>query len=144
MLFYKPSYYLHHLGEIPHVWEGGMSFHGGFLGVLVAMIFFARKTGRTFFEIADFVAPYTGTYYISVPGNDPQDYSLVLTRNAGLETKLTATSTPPTGERKRTGVNCSALTMPRWRGECVSSSTSHDWVTVCIQLQVCDTIVPAK
>jgi phosphatidylglycerol:prolipoprotein diacylglycerol transferase len=57
VLFYKPSYYLHHLSEIPHVWEGGMSFHGGFLGVLVAMIFFARKTGRTFFDIADFVAP---------------------------------------------------------------------------------------
>ena len=39
------------------VWNGGMSFHGGFLGVLVGMALFARKTGKTFFQVADFVAP---------------------------------------------------------------------------------------
>ncbi|MEN7344160.1 MAG: prolipoprotein diacylglyceryl transferase [Pseudomonadota bacterium] len=40
-------------------WDGGMSFHGGLLGVLVAMALFARKQGKTFFEITDFVAVFT-------------------------------------------------------------------------------------
>jgi phosphatidylglycerol:prolipoprotein diacylglycerol transferase len=39
------------------VWEGGMSFHGGLLGVLVAMWLFGRKTHKKFFEITDFIAP---------------------------------------------------------------------------------------
>lgn len=39
------------------VWEGGMSFHGGFLGVLVALLWFGRNTARSFFVVADFVAP---------------------------------------------------------------------------------------
>lgn len=39
------------------VWEGGMSFHGGLLGVMLAMWWFGRKVGRGFWEIADFVAP---------------------------------------------------------------------------------------
>src|SRR5574343_560001 len=45
VLFYKPAYYLGHPAEILAVWQGGMSFHGGFLGVLVALWFFGRKTG---------------------------------------------------------------------------------------------------
>jgi phosphatidylglycerol:prolipoprotein diacylglycerol transferase len=57
VLFYQPGYYLGHPLEIVAVWKGGMSFHGGFLGVLVALAWFARKTGRTFFQVADFVAP---------------------------------------------------------------------------------------
>ncbi len=48
VLFYQPAYYLSHLVEIFSVWNGGMSFHGGFLGVLVAMWLFARKLGRSF------------------------------------------------------------------------------------------------
>lgn len=39
------------------VWEGGMSFHGGLLGVIVACILFARKYGKKFFEVTDFGAP---------------------------------------------------------------------------------------
>ena len=39
------------------VWRGGMSFHGGLLGVMVAMWWFARSRGRGFFEVADFIAP---------------------------------------------------------------------------------------
>lgn len=38
--------------------EGGMSFHGGFLGVLAAYVYFAHKSKKTFFEIADFFAPF--------------------------------------------------------------------------------------
>ena len=57
VLFYRPDYYLDHLVEIVEVWKGGMSFHGGFLGVLVAMGLWGRKHGRTFFEVTDFIAP---------------------------------------------------------------------------------------
>jgi phosphatidylglycerol:prolipoprotein diacylglycerol transferase len=57
VLFYKFGYYLGHPFDVLKLWEGGMSFHGGFLGVVVAMLLFARKTGKTFFEVSDFVAP---------------------------------------------------------------------------------------
>jgi len=39
------------------VWDGGMSFHGGLLGTLIALWWFGRKTHRTFFQVSDFVAP---------------------------------------------------------------------------------------
>ncbi|PAV26021.1 prolipoprotein diacylglyceryl transferase [Tamilnaduibacter salinus] len=39
------------------IWEGGMAFHGGLLGVLIAMAWFARRIGRSFFQVTDFVAP---------------------------------------------------------------------------------------
>jgi phosphatidylglycerol:prolipoprotein diacylglycerol transferase len=39
------------------VWEGGMSFHGGFIGVLVAMLWFGKKNKRSFFEVTDLIAP---------------------------------------------------------------------------------------
>ena len=57
VLFYQPGYYLSHPLEIAYVWQGGMSFHGGFLGVLAAMMFYARKTGKRWLAIMDFVAP---------------------------------------------------------------------------------------
>ena len=57
VLFYKPAYYLAHPLEVFAVWQGGMSFHGGFLGVLLAMAWFARKTGRRWLDIMDFLAP---------------------------------------------------------------------------------------
>ncbi|MDN3920247.1 prolipoprotein diacylglyceryl transferase [Roseateles violae] len=61
VLFYKPGYYLHNLGEIFAVWKGGMAFHGGLLGVLVAMALFARLRGRSFFEVTDLIAPCVPT-----------------------------------------------------------------------------------
>ena len=57
VLFYEPGYYFSHPLEIFAVWKGGMAFHGGFLGVLVAMALWARKTGRNFWQVTDFVAP---------------------------------------------------------------------------------------
>ena len=39
------------------VWDGGMSFHGGLVGVICVMIWFARRTHRSFFQVADFMAP---------------------------------------------------------------------------------------
>ena len=61
VLFYQPGYYLAHPAEILMVWKGGMSFHGGFLGVLAAMLLFARKKGVSFWQISDFVAPLVPT-----------------------------------------------------------------------------------
>ena len=57
VLFYKFSDYMAHPADIFKVWEGGMSFHGGFLGVLVAMWLFGRKHHIGFWRVADFVAP---------------------------------------------------------------------------------------
>ncbi|MCB5186439.1 prolipoprotein diacylglyceryl transferase [Methylobacillus caricis] len=56
-LFYQHDYYLQHPLEILFLWQGGMSFHGGFIGVLVAMLIFAKRRQLTFFGIMDFVAP---------------------------------------------------------------------------------------
>ena len=55
ILFYKPDYYLSHPLEILTIWEGGMSFHGGLLGVLLAMLLFARKQKIDFLNLADIV-----------------------------------------------------------------------------------------
>jgi phosphatidylglycerol:prolipoprotein diacylglycerol transferase len=57
VLFYKPGYYLEHPLEALAVWQGGMAFHGGFLGVLVAIWWVARKHGLRWLEITDFFAP---------------------------------------------------------------------------------------
>ena len=61
VLFYKASYYFANPLDIFKVWEGGMSFHGGFLGVVVAVVVFARQRGRTWLEVTDFVAPLVPT-----------------------------------------------------------------------------------
>lgn len=57
VLFYKFSTYIDHPLDIFKVWEGGMSFHGGFLGVLAAMWLFSRKHKISFLKTMDFVAP---------------------------------------------------------------------------------------
>ena len=57
VLFYKAGSYLADPLSIFKVWEGGMSFHGGFLGVLAALWLFARKHTLGFWQVADFVAP---------------------------------------------------------------------------------------
>ena len=57
VLFYHPAYYLANPAEIFAVWKGGMSFHGGFLGVLLAMALWARRHGRRWMEVMDLIAP---------------------------------------------------------------------------------------
>jgi phosphatidylglycerol:prolipoprotein diacylglycerol transferase len=47
--------------EVFAVWQGGMSFHGGMLGVIVAMVWFARSRQRPFLQVMDFVAPCVPT-----------------------------------------------------------------------------------
>ena len=60
-LFYKPGYYAAHPLEVFAVWQGGMSFHGGMLGVIVSMVWFSVSRGRAFLQVADFVAPCVPT-----------------------------------------------------------------------------------
>ncbi len=57
VLFYEPAFYFSHPEDILAVWKGGMSFHGGLVGVLMALARHARKSGRRFLEVGDFVAP---------------------------------------------------------------------------------------
>ena len=60
-LFYKPGQYLSNPLEILMVWKGGMSFHGGLLGVIAAMAWYARSRGRSFLQVMDVVAPCVPT-----------------------------------------------------------------------------------
>jgi phosphatidylglycerol---prolipoprotein diacylglyceryl transferase len=57
VLFYEPAHYFSHPAEILAVWKGGMSFHGGLIGVLLALAWHGRRTGRGFLEVGDFVGP---------------------------------------------------------------------------------------
>jgi phosphatidylglycerol:prolipoprotein diacylglycerol transferase len=57
VLFYNLPYYLDHPIDIFKINQGGMSFHGGLIGVLLAMVWFARKTNSGFFNVIDFIAP---------------------------------------------------------------------------------------
>ena len=57
VLFYNLPYYLDHPIDILKINQGGMSFHGGLIGALLAMLWFARKTNSGFFNVIDFIAP---------------------------------------------------------------------------------------
>ena len=57
VFFYQPHYYLNNPAEIFAFWQGGMSFHGGFLGVLVGMILIAKKYQIKWLALTDFIAP---------------------------------------------------------------------------------------
>ncbi len=57
VLFYNFGYYLQHPLEIFAIWEGGMSFHGGFIGTLLAMYFLARKYNLSWLNVTDFLVP---------------------------------------------------------------------------------------
>jgi phosphatidylglycerol---prolipoprotein diacylglyceryl transferase len=61
VLFYKPMDYVSNPLGIFALWEGGMSFHGGLLGVLLAMVWFARSRQRPWLEVMDFIAPCVPT-----------------------------------------------------------------------------------
>ena len=56
VLFYQPGYYLANPGQIPAIWNGGMSFHGGFAGVVAGIVAWSRVRGRPMMEVGDAVA----------------------------------------------------------------------------------------
>ncbi len=57
VVFYNLNYYIGNPLEVFAIWDGGMSFHGGLLGVLVAIGGYARKTRRVYLSVSDFLAP---------------------------------------------------------------------------------------
>jgi phosphatidylglycerol:prolipoprotein diacylglycerol transferase len=56
-LFYRPEFYLANPLQIFFVWQGGMSFHGGMLGVILSQLWFAYSRGKPFWQVMDFIAP---------------------------------------------------------------------------------------
>ena len=56
VLFYKPGFYFENPLQVLYVWHGGMSFHGGLLGVLIAMALFTRRYGIRLLDLADLIA----------------------------------------------------------------------------------------
>jgi len=57
MLFYEFSQFIHEPWIVFKIWQGGMSFHGGLLGVILAMWLYSRKYKKHLFVITDFIAP---------------------------------------------------------------------------------------
>lgn len=57
-LFYGWDVFIGNPLSIFYIWKGGMSFHGGMLGVFLAMLVYARRNGRRFFDVTDFIAPW--------------------------------------------------------------------------------------
>lgn len=57
MVFYQAPELIHHPLTLFEVWDGGMSFHGGLIGVMIATALFARKHKIHFFTLMDFIAP---------------------------------------------------------------------------------------
>lgn len=58
VFFYDFSAFMADPLEIFRIWHGGMSFHGGFVGVLIAMFLWKRKQNMAFFDVMDFIAPF--------------------------------------------------------------------------------------
>ncbi|XBC39105.1 MAG: prolipoprotein diacylglyceryl transferase [Buchnera aphidicola (Nurudea shiraii)] len=58
VIFYNPLFFLGNFFYIFKVWEGGMSFHGGLLGVIVAIFYFSKKFSKNFFLISDLIVPF--------------------------------------------------------------------------------------
>jgi phosphatidylglycerol:prolipoprotein diacylglycerol transferase len=59
VLFYEPGYYLQNPLEIPAVWKGGMAFHGGLVGSIIAIVWFARRVGADSWSVLDLCAAAT-------------------------------------------------------------------------------------
>ncbi|HEY7608786.1 MAG TPA: prolipoprotein diacylglyceryl transferase [Alphaproteobacteria bacterium] len=59
VLFYKPGYYIEHLDEVFSLWKGGMSFHGGLIGVILAMTWIARTRKLVMLSVYDLGAVAT-------------------------------------------------------------------------------------
>ena len=56
VFFYNLNYYLDNISDIFKIWQGGMSFHGGLIGVIVACIWFSKKNNQNYFEYFDIVS----------------------------------------------------------------------------------------
>ena len=97
VLFYGQAMWRADLWYPLKLWEGGMSFHGGFLGVLAAVALFARQGGRRVWDVADFAAPLPGIVraggnsnlddlYVIFKDNDPRPATAVAQELDNLRT----------------------------------------------------------
>ncbi|MGI9364390.1 MAG: prolipoprotein diacylglyceryl transferase [Rhizobiaceae bacterium] len=68
VLFYNPGYYLSNPLEIPAIWDGGMSFHGGAIGSIIAMVLFARSRNFSPFSMLDVIAAAScfGIFFVRI------------------------------------------------------------------------------
>jgi phosphatidylglycerol:prolipoprotein diacylglycerol transferase len=57
IVFYNISFYIHNPLQMLYLWDGGMSFHGGFIGVLIAVISYSRNIGAKWIDLGEFAAP---------------------------------------------------------------------------------------
>lgn len=57
VIFYKPAYFWAHPEQIAAVWQGGMAYHGGLLGVILAIWIYTRRQALAFWPVIDFIAP---------------------------------------------------------------------------------------
>ena len=57
VLFYDLAAYINQSSLILQVWKGGMSFHGGLIGVMLATLWFGKRNNKSFFQLMDFIAP---------------------------------------------------------------------------------------
>ena len=55
VIFYNPEYYMHNFFEIFKLWKGGMSFHGGLLGVIISIVVFSKNIKGNFFKFSDII-----------------------------------------------------------------------------------------
>jgi len=53
VLVYNPSYYIHNLLQIPAVWQGGLSIHGGIIGGILVTVYWCKKNGKSFYDLMD-------------------------------------------------------------------------------------------
>ena len=58
ILFYQPTFYFNNPEEILSIWKGGMSFHGGLIGVILSIFFVGRKHRIAWLKLTDFIAPF--------------------------------------------------------------------------------------
>ena len=56
VLFYNPEYYLNNLTDTLKIWQGGMSFHGGLIGVIIASVLYAKKNNQSVFIFTDLIS----------------------------------------------------------------------------------------
>ena len=57
-LFYNFASFMENPLSLFYIWQGGMSFHGGMLGVFIGLYLYGRRNGKTFFQVSDFIAPW--------------------------------------------------------------------------------------
>ena len=110
VLFYNFGHFLSDPLSLFKVWEGGMSFHGGFIGVMLATWWFGRRNGKTFFELMDLYRPSGSDW----PGRRPSG-QLHQRRAVGQGHRCALGDGLPHRSRRSCRVIPRSCTSSRWR-----------------------------